>query len=191
MTYLALRFSGYVNGVAMRHGEVSRGMFPSYEISAITNGMPPLGLQPHLVSCSIPTSQDGAPTTIICAMRSAFPCPQSGKRMLRPSPSCSKPLDSHSACNSIPNSSPSVSRAGPAPISGQIFFFRIQSGCEKLPAKSGPYNWYTGAKLIPTMRAAKISFGAWWAVPPDFGRDPHGLRSELRHALGQADHLRR
>ena len=39
MTYLALRFSGYVNGVAMRHGEVSRGMFPSYAISAITNGV--------------------------------------------------------------------------------------------------------------------------------------------------------
>ena len=39
MTYLALRFSGYVNGVAMRHGEVSRGMFPTYAISAITNGV--------------------------------------------------------------------------------------------------------------------------------------------------------
>ncbi len=39
MTYLALRFSGYVNGVAMRHGEVSRGMFPNYSISAITNGV--------------------------------------------------------------------------------------------------------------------------------------------------------
>jgi len=39
MTYLALRFSGYVNGVAMRHGEVSRGMFPNYAISAITNGV--------------------------------------------------------------------------------------------------------------------------------------------------------
>jgi starch phosphorylase len=39
MTFLALRFSGYVNGVAMRHGEVSRGMFPAYDISAITNGV--------------------------------------------------------------------------------------------------------------------------------------------------------
>ena len=39
MTYLALRFSGYVNGVAMLHGEVSRGMFPNYPISAITNGV--------------------------------------------------------------------------------------------------------------------------------------------------------
>jgi starch phosphorylase len=39
MTYLALRFSGYVNGVAMRHGEVSRGMFPKYTINAITNGV--------------------------------------------------------------------------------------------------------------------------------------------------------
>jgi starch phosphorylase len=39
MTYLALVFSGYVNGVAMRHGEVSRDMFPTYQISAITNGV--------------------------------------------------------------------------------------------------------------------------------------------------------
>lgn len=39
MTYLALRFSHYVNGVAMRHGEVSRGMYPNYPIHAITNGV--------------------------------------------------------------------------------------------------------------------------------------------------------
>ncbi len=39
MTYLALQFSGYVNGVALRHGEVSRDMFPAYAISAITNGV--------------------------------------------------------------------------------------------------------------------------------------------------------
>jgi starch phosphorylase len=39
MTRLALHFSRYINGVAMRHGEVSRGMFPRYPISAITNGV--------------------------------------------------------------------------------------------------------------------------------------------------------
>jgi starch phosphorylase len=39
MTYLALRFSRYVNGVAMRHGEVSQDMFPRYPIHAITNGV--------------------------------------------------------------------------------------------------------------------------------------------------------
>ncbi len=39
MTYLGLFFSRYINGVAMRHGEVSRGMFPSYPINAITNGV--------------------------------------------------------------------------------------------------------------------------------------------------------
>lgn len=39
MTYLALFFSRYVNGVSMRHEEVSRGMFPSYSINAITNGV--------------------------------------------------------------------------------------------------------------------------------------------------------
>ncbi len=39
MTELALRFSGFVNGVSMRHGEVTRNMFPNYRISAITNGV--------------------------------------------------------------------------------------------------------------------------------------------------------
>jgi starch phosphorylase len=39
MTYLALRFARYINGVAMRHGEISVGMFPGYPINAITNGV--------------------------------------------------------------------------------------------------------------------------------------------------------
>jgi starch phosphorylase len=39
LTYLALNFSHYVNGVAMRHGEVSRRMFGGYTIDAITNGV--------------------------------------------------------------------------------------------------------------------------------------------------------
>ncbi|HWV58857.1 MAG TPA: alpha-glucan family phosphorylase [Longimicrobiales bacterium] len=41
MTQLALLMSRYVNGVAMRHGEISRGMFPGYPIRAITNGVHP------------------------------------------------------------------------------------------------------------------------------------------------------
>jgi glycogen phosphorylase len=39
MTELALRFSRFVNGVSMRHGEVSRNMFPGQGIAAITNGV--------------------------------------------------------------------------------------------------------------------------------------------------------
>jgi glycogen phosphorylase len=39
MTDLALRVSRYVNGVAMRHRDVSREMFPNYMINAITNGV--------------------------------------------------------------------------------------------------------------------------------------------------------
>jgi len=39
MTELALRLSGFINGVSMRHREVSRGMFPGHRISAITNGV--------------------------------------------------------------------------------------------------------------------------------------------------------
>lgn len=39
MTYLALKFSRYINGVAMHHGEISQEMFPLYPIRAITNGV--------------------------------------------------------------------------------------------------------------------------------------------------------
>ncbi|MCX8026698.1 MAG: alpha-glucan family phosphorylase [Thermodesulfovibrionales bacterium] len=39
MTKLALNLSNYVNGVAKKHGEVSKSMFPGYEIHAITNGV--------------------------------------------------------------------------------------------------------------------------------------------------------
>jgi starch phosphorylase len=39
MTELALRLSSFVNGVSMRHGEVSRDLFPGYNVGAITNGV--------------------------------------------------------------------------------------------------------------------------------------------------------
>jgi starch phosphorylase len=39
MTYVALRFARFVNGVAMQHGKVSREMFPDYKIDSITNGV--------------------------------------------------------------------------------------------------------------------------------------------------------
>jgi len=39
LTYLGLNFSRYVNGVAKRHGEVSRAMFQGFTIDSITNGV--------------------------------------------------------------------------------------------------------------------------------------------------------
>jgi starch phosphorylase len=39
MTMLALHFSHYINGVAKKHGEVSRLMYPGYTIDSITNGV--------------------------------------------------------------------------------------------------------------------------------------------------------
>ncbi|MDH5768358.1 MAG: alpha-glucan family phosphorylase [Nitrospirota bacterium] len=39
MTLLGLNLSEYINGVAKKHSEVSRNMFPGYEINAITNGV--------------------------------------------------------------------------------------------------------------------------------------------------------
>ncbi len=41
LTDLALRTARFVNGVAMRHGEVSRNMYPGYPIRSITNGIHP------------------------------------------------------------------------------------------------------------------------------------------------------
>lgn len=39
MTMLALNLSGYVNGVAKKHGQISQNLFPGFEIHAITNGI--------------------------------------------------------------------------------------------------------------------------------------------------------
>jgi starch phosphorylase len=51
MTYVALKCSHYINGVAMHHPEVSRGMFPNYPIRAITNGV-------HAVTWTCPAFRD-------------------------------------------------------------------------------------------------------------------------------------
>jgi len=39
LTYLALRFSRYVNGVSMQHGKVSQEMYPEVRVHSITNGV--------------------------------------------------------------------------------------------------------------------------------------------------------
>jgi len=39
MTLLALNLSKYINGVAKKHGEISKSMFPGYPIDSITNGV--------------------------------------------------------------------------------------------------------------------------------------------------------
>ncbi|MFX0059602.1 MAG: alpha-glucan family phosphorylase [Candidatus Hodarchaeota archaeon] len=39
MTYLGMSLSRYRNGVAKKHGEISKKMFPQYEVDYITNGI--------------------------------------------------------------------------------------------------------------------------------------------------------
>lgn len=39
MTLVALNLSQYINGVAKRHGEVTRTMFPNFPIDSVTNGV--------------------------------------------------------------------------------------------------------------------------------------------------------
>jgi glycogen phosphorylase len=51
MTLLALNLSRYVNGVAKKHAEVSRSMFVTAEIDAITNGV-------HAATCACPAMQE-------------------------------------------------------------------------------------------------------------------------------------
>jgi len=51
MTFLGLRCSRYVNGVAMRHGEVSQKMFPNDVVHAITNGV-------HAATWAAPSFQE-------------------------------------------------------------------------------------------------------------------------------------
>ena len=46
MTQLALNMAGYTNGVARRHAETTRHMFPGYRVHAITNGVH-VGLWTH------------------------------------------------------------------------------------------------------------------------------------------------
>lgn len=39
MTFLALSFSDYINGVSMRHERISQSMFPNYPVNSISNGV--------------------------------------------------------------------------------------------------------------------------------------------------------
>ena len=60
MTYLALNLSGYVNGVAKKHGEISRVLFAGYNIDDITIGIHPLhGLPIPSRTCMIVTFRAG------------------------------------------------------------------------------------------------------------------------------------
>jgi starch phosphorylase len=51
MTYLALDNSHFVNGVAKKHGEISRHMFAQYKIDSITNGV-------HALTWAAPALRD-------------------------------------------------------------------------------------------------------------------------------------
>ncbi len=51
LTFLGFNLSHYINGVAKKHGEISRLMFSSYNIDAITNGV-------HAVTWTAPAFQE-------------------------------------------------------------------------------------------------------------------------------------
>ena len=73
MTVLGMFFSRFVNGVAQRHGEVARAMFPRYRIDAITNGVHvPTWVAPSTALALRPApAPTGARTTRCSATRRA------------------------------------------------------------------------------------------------------------------------
>ncbi len=83
MTHLALALSRYVNGVAMRHGQISRDMFPGYPVCSITNGVHAptwTRCDPSSV-CLTTTSLSGEATTTTCATPSPSLLTRYGRRM--------------------------------------------------------------------------------------------------------------
>lgn len=50
MTLLGMALSGFVNGVALRHGQVSQAMFPQFHVQSITNGI-------HVPTWAAPSTQ--------------------------------------------------------------------------------------------------------------------------------------
>ena len=50
MTLLGMALSGFVNGVAQRHGQVSQAMFPQFQVQSITNGI-------HVPTWAAPSTQ--------------------------------------------------------------------------------------------------------------------------------------
>ena len=75
MTYLALRFARYINGVAIRHGEILVGMFPGYPVDKPlpTACTPPPGPPRLLPTCLTGVSLSGVGTISTCVMPSATP----------------------------------------------------------------------------------------------------------------------
>ena len=145
------RFSGYVNGVAMRHGEVSRGMFPSYEISAITNGVHATtwtsAAFSELFDSFIPRMAHRQQLSALCDQHSHSPAIRQAHAEAKSD--CSKPSDSPFGVQLDPNSSPSVSRAGPAPISGADLLFQDPERLRKIAREVGPIQLVYGGKAHP------------------------------------------
>ena len=85
MTRLALNLSEYVNGVAETHAEVSREMFPGYQVHAITNGVHPFTWVAESFRGSTTNTYRAGATNrnCWCASTAVFPTRQSGTRISR------------------------------------------------------------------------------------------------------------
>jgi alpha-glucan phosphorylase-like protein len=161
MTYLALRGSSYVNGVAMRHAEVSRALFPGDPIHAITNGV-------HAVRWTAPSfatlfdrhMPEWRTDNDYLRHAVGIPLDESAPHIAR------RRINSRSRCVSARTWSStrrvlrSGSRAAPQNINAGISPFGTSSGCAPSRKMPGRCSLFSPGKPIRTMRKVRTSSSA-------------------------------
>ncbi len=160
MTYLALRGSHYTNGVAMRHGEVSRVLFAGEEISADYQRRPCRPLDGAGARGTVrPThSRAGKTTMPICATPSASPRTRSLQHTPNQSAICVRSCAPPVGSNSTLRASPSASRGERRHISAETSSSPTWIACAQSPRRSGHCNSSSAASRILGMKTAKRSF---------------------------------
>jgi alpha-glucan phosphorylase-like protein len=139
MTHLALRASRFVNAVAMRHGEVSRDMFPGYAIAR---------------------SPSGGATTINCVTRSASMSSSCKRRTSKRSTRSSPRSSSARACSWQPTFSPWALRAARRRTSAPSGCSTIPNVCARSRPRSGAFKSCTAARRIRTTNLGKPGFAS-------------------------------
>ena len=138
MTYVALNFSGHVNGVAMRHGSVASQMFGGYDVDAITNGV-------HAATWVSPSMAGVFDRHIPSWRRDNFSlryavgidAPRCGKRTSPPSCACSSASIALRVCRSSRRCSRSGSR-GARPRKTRRSLVHDPARLRALAAQAGP-----------------------------------------------------
>jgi starch phosphorylase len=148
MSVVGLELSGFVNGVALRHAEVSRGMFPGHEIHAVTNGVHSATWTSPAMQAVFATCPAGAATATRCAAPSASPPPRSSPPTAAPSRSSSTRSTPTARTASRSTASPSASPAASPATSASPCCCATSAACVRSPAAGARCRWCSPARRI-------------------------------------------